>query len=475
VRSASDLRPYQQRIATHLYEHDEALCVLRPGGGKTAAALTAIVDLLREGIIRHALVIAPKRVARVVWPDAVAEWAHTQHLTYAVLDGSPAERMIKLSKARERDLTIVGLDVVPWLVEMLDNHSPDHPLFDLLVIDEISRLRNPKSVRAKKLSMIGMRWRLIWGLSGTLRPNSALDLFMPVRVVTRGKLWGRSFYQWRKDRFFPTDFQGYKWAPFPEAEALINEQLAPLTIMVPEDEIPKVTPTIVFDKVELPPAARREYDRMQELLIAKVDDGKDTVVAGSAAIATGKLAQLANGFIYGESEEHGVGPTNWMHEAKREWLADLIEETSEPTLIIYEYQADLWSLRETLKDAGEELRYLGAGVTDKKAAANIEDWNAGRLRFMGLHPASGGHGLNLQFGGADMCWISPTWSPELWEQTIARIARPGQTRPVVVRICVARNTVDELKLDRVHYKMSAQEAFEAWMREWHARKAAEAA
>ena len=116
----------------------------------------------------------------------------------------------------------------------------------------------------------------------------------------------------------------------------------------------------------------------------------------------------------------------------------------------------------------QDFRYLGAGVSDKQAAENIADWNAGRLRFMGLHPASGGHGLNLQHGGADMAWISPTWSPEMWEQTIARLARPGQTRPVVVRVCVASDTVDELKLDRVHLKMSAQEAFEAWLRRWHA-------
>jgi len=462
MRPIADLRPYQQRIATHLYEHDEAMCVLRPGGGKTVAALTAIVDLLEEGVIRHALVIAPKRVARVVWPDEIAQWAHTAKLTYQVLDGPPGKRLAALKNAIDYDLTIVGLDVVQWLMEALREFYTAHALYDLLVIDEASRLRNPKGERAKALSKYAHHWRMIWGLSGTLRPSGAQDLFMPARVVTRGKLWGRSFWQWRKTYFFPTDYMGYDWAPLPGAEDKLNADLAPLTVTVAEGEMPVVTPTVVLDRVELPSAARRQYRDMQARLMAQAED--ETVIAGSMAIATGKLAQMANGFMYGET-----GATNDVHDAKREWLRDLIENATEPTLIVYEYRADLDMLKAEVERAGNAaLRYLGAGVTDRHAAETIELWNAGKLPFMGLHPASGGHGLNLQHGGADMAWISPTWSPELWEQTIARLARPGQTRPVVVRVCVANDTVDEMKLDRVHLKMSAQEAFEAWLRRWHA-------
>ncbi len=462
MRPITDLRPYQQRIATHLYEHDEAMCVLRPGGGKTVAALTAIVDLLDQGEIRHALVIAPKRVARVVWPDEIAQWAHTASLTYQVLDGSPGLRLEGLKNAPDCNLTIVGLDVVQWLMQALAEFHTDHALYDLLVIDEASRLRSPKGERAKVLAKYAHHWRMIWGLSGTLRPSGAQDLFMPARVVTRGKLWGRSFWQWRKTYFFPTDYMGYDWAPLPGAEEKLNADLAPLTVTVAEGEMPTVTPTIVLDKVELPLLARKQYRDMQARLMA--DTGDERVIAGSAAIATGKLAQLANGFIYGED-----GATNEIHNAKRDWLRDLIENATEPTLIVYEYHAD-WAMleHEVVLATKQPFRYLGAGMSDKQAAANIEDWNAGRLRFMGLHPASGGHGLNLQHGGADMAWISPTWSPELWEQTIARLARPGQKRPVVVRVCVANDTVDEMKLDRVHLKMSAQEAFEAWLRRWHA-------
>jgi hypothetical protein len=466
MRPITDLRPYQQHIATFLYEKDEALCVLRPGGGKTVAALTAIADLLREGVIRHALVIAPKRVARVVWPDELREWAHTAGLTYQVLDGPPNKRLAGLKNAIDYDLTIVGLDIVQWLMDALVAFHTDHALYDLLVIDEASRLRSPTGERAKALSRYAHHWRMVWGLSGTLRPNSAQDLFMPARIVTRGKLWGRSFYQWRRRFFYPTDYHGYNWAPFEASEEQLNTDLAPLTVTVAEGEMPTVTPTIVIDKVELPDAAREQYIAMQRKLVAVSDE--ETIVAASAAIATGKLAQIANGFVYGDDNF-----VSDIHEVKRDWLRDLIENATDPTLIVYEYQAD-WRMleHEVVMATKQAFRYLGAGVSDKQAAANIEDWNAGRLRFMGLHPASGGHGLNLQFGGADMAWISPTWSPEYWEQTIARLARPGQTRPVVVRVCVANDTVDEMKLDRVYFKMSAQEAFEAWLRRWHAARAA---
>jgi len=228
--------------------------------------------------------------------------------------------------------------------------------------------------------------------------------------------------------------------------------------------MPTVTPTIVFDRVQLPSEARHKYESMRRKLMAQVKD--KSVIAVSAAVATGKLAQMANGFVY-----DAAGTTNTLHDAKREWLVDLIENAVGNTLIIYEYQADFEMLRFEIERDGQIFRYLGSGVTDSQAADNIADWNAGKLKFMGLHPASGGHGLNLQHGGADMAWISPCWSPEYWEQTIARIARPGQKRPVVVRVCIADDTVDGLKVNRVHHKMSAQDAFEKWLRGWHAAAA----
>jgi hypothetical protein len=457
MREKSELRAYQQRIASALYENDEKIAVARPGGGKTVAALTAIEELLRDKHIRHALVIAPKRVARMVWPDEIALWAHTAGLSYQVLTGTPQQRAIGLAEAHAGtvDITIVGIDIVEWLVDALVKLPDDSRLFDLLVIDEVSRLRNPSGVRARRLLRYAKRWRMIWGLTGTLRPSGAEDLFMPATVVTRAKLWGKSFYSWRKDRFYPLDYNGYTWAPLPGAEERINAELAPLCVTLRDDELPQLPElSIIFDRVELPAAARKQYQDMEEKLMLW-DGGGEAVLAASAAVATGKLAQIANGFIYDD------GTTLRLHGEKEQWAQDIIDDADGPVLFIYEYRQDLEMLRGLL---GQDLPYLGDGVTDAASDHNITQWNAGMLPFMAMHPASGGHGLNLQHGGSDMAWICPTWSPELWEQTIARLHRSGQAKPVMVRVCTAANTVDQMKIDRVHKKMTAQQAFEAYLR-----------
>ena len=253
-----------------------------------------------------------------------------------------------------------------------------------------------------------------------MRLNSALDLFMPSRIVTRGKLWGAVLTKWREQYFRSTDFMGYKWEPMPGAEDKLNEAIAPLMVMVNENEMPTVTPTIVFDYVDLPLHARTQYDDMRKLLMTRTSD--ETIVADSAAIATGKLAQLANGFIYGDNAVDNVN-INRIHDEKREWLQDIRDESTAPTLLIYEYIADLQMLWEEL---GDDLPIIGGGASDTVTTRNIERWNKGELKFMALHPAAGGHGLNLQFGGSDMAWISPTWSPEMWG---ADNRAPGQAGP----------------------------------------------
>ena len=454
MRLKSEMRPYQDRIAGALYESDEKIAVARPGGGKTVAGLTAIQELIRDGHIRHALVVAPKRVARMVWPDEIKLWVHTSTLRHQVVTGTPRRRADMIADSPGYDLTVIGLDVVEWLIDELEQYPDDHPLFDLLVIDEVSKLRDPTGKRARRLLRHIKRWRMVWGLTGTLRPSGAEDLFMPATIVTKGKLWGRSFYSWRKTRFYPLDYQGYTWAPLPGAEERINAELAPLCVTLRDDELPQLPElTVILDRVELPAAARKQYDDMEEKLLLR--DGDDTVLAASAAVATGKLAQLANGFVYDD------GTTLPIHGEKEQWAQDIIDGADGPVLFIYEYREDLEMLRRLL---GEDLPYLGDGVTDTASDQNITRWNRRELPFMAMHPASGGHGLNLQHGGCDMAWICPTWSPELWEQTIARLHRSGQTKPVFVRVCVANGTVDQMKLDRVHEKMTAQAAFEAYLR-----------
>jgi hypothetical protein len=214
--SSRVLRSYQQRLATFLYECDAAFAIAPLGAGKGAAALTAIADLIRDGERRHALVIAPKLVATTVWPVEIASWPHLQHLRAAVLDGGPERRQRLLAAAPEREVTMIGIDLVPWLVsELAAIATGDHPLFDVLIIDETSRFKNPSGKRARALLKIAGRFRTRWGLTGTPRPNSSQDLFMPAAIITDGALWGRAFIPWQKRHFRPGDPFGREWVALP--------------------------------------------------------------------------------------------------------------------------------------------------------------------------------------------------------------------------------------------------------------------
>ena len=208
---ARTLRSYQQRATTFLYGNDAAFLIAPLGAGKGAAALTGIAELIRDGQRRHALVIAPKLVATTVWPQEVASWAHLRHLRVAVLNGGPKRRRELLAAAPARELTVIAIDLVPWLVDELAGLADDHPLFDALIIDETSRLKDPSGKRARALLKIAGRFRTRWGLTGTPRPNSAMDLFMPTAIITDGALWGRAFVPWQKRHFRPRDPFGREW------------------------------------------------------------------------------------------------------------------------------------------------------------------------------------------------------------------------------------------------------------------------
>jgi hypothetical protein len=444
------LRSYQQRSATYLYERDAAFLVAPLGAGKGAAALTAIAELIHDGHRRHALVIAPKLVAETVWPQEVAAWPHL-HLRVAVLNGTPERRRALLTTAAERELTVIGVDLVPWLVGELAAVADDHPLFDVLIIDETSRLKDPSGKRARALLKVAGRFKTRWGLTGTPRPNSAMDLFMPAAIVTDGALWGRAFIPWQKQHFRPRDPLGREWRSLPGAEDRIAADFGTVAMMVADADMPDLPPlNVVVSCVALPEPVMAAYATMQHELFAAIDERN--VVAISSLVATGKCAQMANGFLYDEGNDDPVA----VHTVKIDWLRELVESLAgEPLLIAYEFIEDLRTIRRVLG----EVPTLGSPTPAREAEQLIADWNAGRLPLLALHPASAGHGLNLQHGGSRMAWLSPSWSAELTEQAIARIYRPGQTQHVTIHVCVAAGTVDEMKRDRVLGKMSAQEAF----------------
>jgi hypothetical protein len=335
-----------------------------------------------------------------------------------------------LERADQRDLTIIGIDIAQWLVDELKTFPADHPLFDLLIVDETSKLKDPRSKRGKALKSIAGRFNMRWGMTGTPRPNSVADLFGPARLITNGRLWGDSYWKWQRDNFYAVDWQGYDWRPLPGREDVLQAEFATIAIALGEGEMPELPElSILVDDVKLPPDARRVYAEMERKLLADV--GVKDILAKTSAVATGKLAQAANGFMYGEG---GNTDVTELHDEKATWLQELVESLDgEPLIVVYEYREDLAMVRELFGD----VPYLGAG--------------------------SAGHGLNLQAGGSRMAWIAPTWSAELWEQTVARLHRPGQKAHVMIHVCVGTNTVDEMKRMRVIDKLSAQAAFEAYL------------
>jgi SNF2 family DNA or RNA helicase len=445
------LRSYQQRAATYLYESDAAFLVAPLGAGKGAAALTALAELIHDKHRRHALVIAPKLVATTVWPLEVASWPHLAHLKSAVLDGSPERRRALLATAHEREVTVIGVDLVPWLVSELAAFDDDHPLFDVLIVDETSRLKDPSGKRARALLKAAGRFRTRWGLTGTPRPNSSRDLFMPAAIITDGALWGRAFIPWQKRYFRPRDPFGREWVALPGAEEKIAADFGTIAMTVADEDMPDLPPLNVIEThITLPDAVMATYKTMARELFAEIEDR--SIEAASRLIATGKLAQMANGFLYADGADDAVP----VHDVKIEWLRELVESLDgEPLLIAYEFVEDL----RTIRRAFGEVPALGGLTSTREAAQFIAAWNEGKLPLLAFHPASAGHGLNLQHGGSRMAWLSPSWSAELTEQAIARVYRPGQTRHVTVHVCVAAGTVDEMKRDRVIGKQSAQEAF----------------
>jgi hypothetical protein len=458
TRKKSDLRAYQQRAITHFYETDAVQAVIPMGGGKTAVALTAADELIEDGEVRCALVIAPKKVAQLVWPAEPQEWEHLQHLVVVYVEGDERARLAALE--RDADVYTIGIHHLPWLVKHLKTLPTDHKLFDLLIIDESSKLKAPRGKWGRALSGICRRWKIKWWLTGTPRPNGYEDQFRPLAILTGGKVWGTLLFdKWREKNFQKMDFMGYDWRIRPEHEPKIIRKIQSVTFTVDDSEMPELDPvTNVYHWVDLPPSAMRVYKEMEKKMIARYGDDP-AVLAANAAVATGKLAQIAQGFFYHKKD--GQRGVTRLHDEKTNELVRLTEELAGyPALVVYDFVEDL----DVMRGLWPGFPYLGDDTTDEDAARYEKAWNAKQLPLFGLHPASAAHGLNLQFGGQQIIFHGMPWSAELYDQIIKRIQRPGQVGKVFAHHILARGTVDELKLSRVRDKISDQEAFRRYLK-----------
>lgn len=440
--------------------------VMGLGAGKTASTLTAVADLLAEGTIRACIIIAPVRVALTTWPNEIAEWEHTRHLDFVVLAGTP-EKRLKLLKERHQ-VYICSIDLLVWLIDALRKFKPDDPRWDMLVIDELSRFKSPRGERAKKLNRFSARFGAIVGLTGTPRPNGWEDQWMPIQLVSAGTAWDtQGFDEWRKTHFMQMDFHGYKWEPHKHAISKIKRVIDDWTLTIPPDEATDIPFNYgaAYDVV-VPLTKAQEGDLLtlkRDLLVELGADGADllnpdeTLVAAlSQATASGKMCQIVQGFLYQDGETvqtYGNG--------KLDALDDLLAANDgENVIIVYHYKHDLEVLKKHLKGA----RVLGAETGDDEAVEIINAWNAGKIQYLLCHPASVGHGIQLQFGGRRMIWYALTWSAEHFAQMCKRIARPGQKHPVYIHRILADHFIERMRVNRVETKLAEEAEFIASLR-----------
>lgn len=459
MRNRDELRPGQVKAVDHIYERDEGIFVLDCGGGKTATLLTVLIDWFDEGVISRAIVAAPPTVAREVWPAEPAKWSYMGHLR--VIDGTGTPKQRQRAYADWASSTGAVLVVTIPNIATIEKELRAVDLSEVaLLIDEVSMLKAPTGVLAKAAERLSARCAICWGATGTPRPGGWEDLFRPIRVVSRGKVWGGKggFDGWRAERFMPLDRNGYNWRVHTFAEKEMEKDIAPLMYRAQDDPIAgllELRSGVEFDRViDLPDDARAAYKKMEKELLARVvadlkgATTEEVVLALSKATASMKLEQIAQGYLYDEGEAAAS-----LHSRKVEALQSLLEEVGgENVIITYRFRHDLAVMRAALGD----FPALGGEVSPKVKSDLIHQWNDGKLPILGLHPASAGHGVELQRGGRRVIWFNPTWSAEQAYQTDKRVHRSGQDKVCYSHRIIARDTVDELKRLRCEGNLAAQ-------------------
>lgn len=429
---------YQTYATDFIVGHPEAAVFLDMGLGKSVITLTALLDLCLDRFeIAKVLVIAPLRVARDTWTAELQKWDHLKCFTYATVIGSVSEREAALRK--KAHIYLINRENVSWLIE--ESGFPFD--FDMIVIDELSSFKSYQAKRFRSLLRVRPTVKRIVGLTGTPAGNGLTDLWAEFRILDLGKRLGRFITHYRNRYFLPDKRNGmtvYSYKPLPGAEDAIYRQISDITVsMKAVDHLDM--PECIFNDVtvSLSEEERQKYDTLRNDLILSL--GEDEIDASNAASLSNKLSQMANGAVYGEDKT-----VHRIHDRKLDALEDLIEAANgKPVLVAYWYRHDLERIR---------TRFC---VREIRTPTDISDWNAGKIPVAVIHPASAGHGLNLQAGGSKLIWFGLTWSLELYLQTNARLWRQGQTaKTVVIHRIVAEGTVDELMLKALDRKERSQ-------------------
>ena len=430
---------YQSYATEFILSHPISAVFLEMGLGKSVITLSAIFDLCLDSfLVCKVLVIAPLRVARDTWPAEINKWDHLKGLSYSVAVGTEKERIDALKK--QSTVYIINRENVDWLVHK--SGIPFH--FDMVVIDELSSFKSYGAKRFKSLLKVRPSVKRIVGLTGTPSSNGLMDLWAEFRILDLGQRLGRYISHYRNTYFKPDKRNAqiiFSYKPLPGAEEEIYKQISDITISMKSTDylkMPEYVSNEVF--VTLSEKEWKVYSDFKEDMVANLGD--EEIDAVNAAVLSGKLLQMANGAVYDSENKAHV-----IHDKKLDALEDLIEGANgKPVLVAYWYKHDL----ERIKD-----RFP---VRQIQSSKDIEDWNNSKIPIAVIHPASAGHGLNLQSGGSTLIWFGLTWSLELYQQTNARLYRQGQKDTVIVHHIITKNTIDEDVLLALTKKEKTQDA-----------------
>ncbi len=436
---------YQRFVIDYIKQNPIAAVFLDMGLGKTSITLTALNDLLFDSFdVHRILVVAPLRVARNTWSSEIKKWEHLQDLQYSIVVGTEKERMAALEK--RADIYIINRENVQWLVEKSGKKFD----YDMVVVDELSSFKNHEAKRFRAFMKVRPKIKRIVGLTGTPSSNGLMDLFAEFKLLDMGERLGRFIGAYRANFFRPDKMNGpivYSYKPIPGAETMIYNRISDITISMKATDYLKM-PELVSSRyeVQMDDVEKQKYEEFKKDLVLEIEDGE--ITAANAASLSGKLSQMANGAVY--SDDLTVMQ---IHDRKLDALEDIIEAANgKPVLVAYWFKHDLTRIT-------ERLRKLKVIYQKLDSDESIRKWNEKELQVGLIHPASAGHGLNLQSGGSTMVWFGLTWSLELYQQTVARLWRQGQTEnTVVIQHIVTAGTIDERIQKALEQKDSTQSA-----------------
>ena len=448
-----DPHPYQQYATDRIVNEARVGLFLACGLGKTVITLTAIERLIHAlGIVRHVLIIAPKKVAEATWQAEAAKWDHLRELTIATALGTAGERENAANAGAE--ITIINRENVVWLVETFGAEWP----FDMVVVDESSSFKSPSAKRFKALKRMLPRIRSVVILTGTPAPNGLEDLWSQIYLLDRGERLGRYITHYR-ERYFDYNPWRHAYIPKPGAFEAVQAKIGDICVSMRAEDWIQLPELIAQDiPVMLEGDGLRAYREMERTMV--MDVGGEEISATTAAALTGKLLQLCGGAVYDEA-----GEAHRVHDAKLEALGELIEQLhGEHALLFYGYRHELPPIENVLRTAGKRWRTL-------ENSEDADAWNRGEVDVLLAHPASCAYGLNLQQGGRHVIWYTLTWSLELYQQANARLHRQGQDRPVVVHRLLVQGGVDEDVAKALEGKDETQaalvEALKARIERWN--------